>query len=75
MTEKPKEYNPYLNLNQAQKDLILSKFSQYRLAKNIGVSMNTVNLMFLGKRRTSIGVYEKVAAQVGMTLADFLNVR
>lgn len=69
------DYNQYLNLNQAQKDLILSRFSQYRLAKNLGVSLNTINVMFLGKRRTSIEIYEKVAGALGMTLSDFLAVK
>lgn len=67
--------NPFLNLNQAQKEFILNRFSQYRLAKTIGVSMNTINVMFLGKRRTSIDIYEKVAAALGVTLSELLAIK
>lgn len=67
--------NPDLNLNKAQKDFILSKFTRYKLAKLTGVSMNTISLMFLGKRRTSIQIYEKIANAVGLTLAELLAIK
>lgn len=75
MEQEKKVYNPHLNLNQAQKDFITSKFSQYRLAKTIGVSVNAINDMFLGKRRTSIETYEKVANALGVSLAELFAIK
>lgn len=75
MEVKKPSANPYLNLNKAQKEFILNKFSQYRLAKTIGVSLNTINVMFLGKRRTSIVIYEKIAAALGVSLSELLAIK
>lgn len=75
MEVKKLSANPYLNLNKAQKEFILNKFSQYRLAKTIGVSLNTINVMFLGKRRTSIVIYEKIAAALGVSLSELLAIK
>lgn len=75
MEQEKKIHNPFLNLNQAQKDFILSKFSQYRLAKTIGVSVNAINDMFLGKRRTRIDTYEKVAEALGVSLAELFAIK
>lgn len=75
MESEKKVYNQFLNLNQAQKDFIYTRFSQYRLAKTIGVSVNAINDMFLGKRRTRIETYEKVAAALGITLAELFAIK
>jgi transcriptional regulator with XRE-family HTH domain len=67
--------NPNQNLNDAQKQLIQSKMTKYRLAKVAGIDHNTVTSLFNGGKNASRETLEKVAKAMNMDLGQFLSIK
>lgn len=67
--------NPNQNLNDAQKQLIQSKMTKYRLAKVAGIDHNTVTSLFNGGKNASFQTYEKVAKALDMDIGQFLSIK
>lgn len=71
----PAKKDPNLNLNEAQKELITSRMTKYRLAKEAGLDHNTVTTLFSGGKKASLLTFEKVAKVLDMDVGQFLSIK